>query len=78
MNHLDILVMAITYFCTNQFAPLDTAAAMDTFISYWKPKVIMIMESELWPNLILGASQHGVSCHIIETYDYLDNAIVLC
>ncbi|XP_022143949.1 probable 3-deoxy-D-manno-octulosonic acid transferase, mitochondrial isoform X2 [Momordica charantia] len=44
-----------------QFAPLDTAAAMDNFISYWKPKVIMIMESELWPNLILGASQHGIT-----------------
>ncbi|XP_022925547.1 probable 3-deoxy-D-manno-octulosonic acid transferase, mitochondrial isoform X2 [Cucurbita moschata] len=48
-----------------QFAPLDTAAAIDTFIAHWKPKVIILMESELWPNLILGASQHGITMALL-------------
>ncbi|KGN48228.1 probable 3-deoxy-D-manno-octulosonic acid transferase, mitochondrial [Cucumis sativus] len=48
-----------------QFAPLDTAAAIDTFIEYWKPKVIILMESELWPNLILGASQRGIAMALL-------------
>ena len=69
--------MVFTFFCTNQFAPLDTAAAIDTFIAHWKPKVIILMESELWPNLILGASQHGVSCVFSFRHDYLDHGIVL-
>ncbi|XP_008462526.2 probable 3-deoxy-D-manno-octulosonic acid transferase, mitochondrial isoform X1 [Cucumis melo] len=48
-----------------QFAPLDTAASIDTFIEYWKPKVIILMESELWPNLILGASQRGIDMALL-------------
>ncbi|TYK07372.1 putative 3-deoxy-D-manno-octulosonic acid transferase [Cucumis melo var. makuwa] len=47
------------------FAPLDTAASIDTFIEYWKPKVIILMESELWPNLILGASQRGIDMALL-------------
>ncbi|KAM7464288.1 hypothetical protein LguiA_032409 [Lonicera macranthoides] len=43
-----------------QFAPLDTPSAMDAFLGYWKPNAIMLLESELWPNLIMGASRNGV------------------
>ncbi|KAL5709642.1 beta-galactoside alpha-(2,6)-sialyltransferase [Ranunculus cassubicifolius] len=43
-----------------QFAPLDTPAAMDSFLEYWSPHAIVLMESELWPNLILGASRKGI------------------
>lgn len=46
----------------NQFAPLDIPASVDTFLGHWKPNAIMLMESELWPNLIIGASKNGVSC----------------
>lgn len=45
----------------DQFAPLDTPSAMDAFLGYWKPNAIMLLESELWPNLIMGASRNGVS-----------------
>lgn len=45
----------------NQFAPLDIPAAMDAFLGYWKPNAVMLMECELWPNLILGAARNGVS-----------------
>ncbi|RID42947.1 hypothetical protein BRARA_J02799 [Brassica rapa] len=40
-----------------QFAPLDTPVAIDRFLGYWKPNAIVIMENELWPNLIMSASQ---------------------
>ncbi|KAJ4980215.1 hypothetical protein NE237_010995 [Protea cynaroides] len=43
-----------------QFAPLDTPSAMDTFLCYWVPNAIFLIESELWPNLILGASRKGI------------------
>lgn len=38
---------------------------MDAFLGYWKPNWIVIMESELWPNLIIGASKCGVSCFLL-------------
>ncbi|XP_009122671.1 probable 3-deoxy-D-manno-octulosonic acid transferase, mitochondrial [Brassica rapa] len=41
----------------HQFAPLDTPVAIDRFLGYWKPNAIVIMENELWPNLIMSASQ---------------------
>ncbi|CAF1791952.1 BnaCnng02580D [Brassica napus] len=40
-----------------QFAPLDTPVAIDRFLGYWKPNAIVIMENELWPNLIMSAAQ---------------------
>ncbi|KAF9597061.1 hypothetical protein IFM89_015252 [Coptis chinensis] len=43
-----------------QFAPLDTPAAVDAFLKYWSPNVVVLLESELWPNLILGASRKGI------------------
>ncbi|KAF2537907.1 hypothetical protein F2Q70_00006770 [Brassica cretica] len=41
----------------HQFAPLDTPVAIDRFLGYWKPNAIVIMENELWPNLIMSAAQ---------------------
>ncbi|PPE02876.1 hypothetical protein GOBAR_DD00083 [Gossypium barbadense] len=48
-----------------QFAPIDTPAAMDAFLGYWKPNWIVIMESELWPNLIIGASKCGIGLALL-------------
>lgn len=31
--------------------------AIDRFLGYWKPNAIVIMENELWPNLIMSAAQ---------------------
>ncbi|XP_057983348.1 probable 3-deoxy-D-manno-octulosonic acid transferase, mitochondrial [Malania oleifera] len=43
-----------------QFAPFDTPVAIDSFLACWKPNAIMLMESELWPNLIMSASEYGI------------------
>ncbi|XP_022746888.1 probable 3-deoxy-D-manno-octulosonic acid transferase, mitochondrial [Durio zibethinus] len=48
-----------------QFAPLDTPAAMNAFLGYWKPNGIVLMESELWPNLIMGASKLGIGLALL-------------
>ncbi|CAN8297911.1 unnamed protein product [Cochlearia groenlandica] len=39
-----------------QFAPLDTPVAIDRFLYHWRPNAIILMENELWPNLIMSAS----------------------
>ncbi|CAN6718855.1 unnamed protein product [Malus baccata var. baccata] len=44
----------------HQFSPVDTPSAVDSFLGYWKPNVIVLMESELWPNLIMAASEKGI------------------
>ncbi|XP_057740448.1 probable 3-deoxy-D-manno-octulosonic acid transferase, mitochondrial isoform X2 [Arachis stenosperma] len=48
-----------------QFSPLDTPSSIDSFLRYWKPKAIILMESELWPNLIMHASQNGITLALL-------------
>ncbi|KAG9160465.1 hypothetical protein Leryth_008864 [Lithospermum erythrorhizon] len=48
-----------------QFAPLDIPTAVDAFLSYWKPNAIVLMESELWPNLIMCAVTKRISLALI-------------
>ncbi|PON56115.1 3-deoxy-D-manno-octulosonic-acid transferase, N-terminal [Parasponia andersonii] len=48
-----------------QFAPIDTPNAMDAFLGYWKPNAIVLIESELWPNLIMDASRKGIALALI-------------
>lgn len=48
------------FYTPNQFAPVDTPAAVETFLGYWKPNAILLIESELWPNLIMSAARNGV------------------
>lgn len=44
----------------HQFAPVDAPHAVAGFLDHWRPDVGVLVESELWPNLILGARERGV------------------
>ncbi|KAL3628376.1 hypothetical protein CASFOL_027422 [Castilleja foliolosa] len=48
-----------------RFAPLDIPSSMDAFLKYWRPNAVLLMESELWPNLIMGASRNGVALALV-------------
>ena len=49
----------------HQFIPLDSPAYVARFLDHWKPDVGLIVESELWPNLILMAAKRGVKMGLI-------------
>lgn len=36
----------------HQYIPFDTMAAMHRFMRHWQPDLALLVESELWPNLI--------------------------
>eukprot|EP00850_Spirogloea_muscicola_P023154 SM000333S12556 [mRNA] locus=s333:75564:79742:+ [translate_table: standard] len=41
-----------------QFAPIDSPAAVHAFLEHWRPNALVLVESELWPNLVtMTASQ---------------------
>jgi 3-deoxy-D-manno-octulosonic-acid transferase len=44
----------------HQYAPVDAPAAVAAFLDHWRPDTGLFVESELWPNLILGARRRGV------------------
>ncbi|CAI8602550.1 unnamed protein product [Vicia faba] len=48
-----------------QFSPVDIPASISSFLHYWKPNAIILMESELWPNLIMDASKNGITLALL-------------
>ena len=40
--------------------PFDTPRAVDRFLRHFRPAVGVLMETEIWPNLLLGAQAHGI------------------
>lgn len=49
----------------HQFVPLDTPRASARFLDHWKPDAGLFVESDLWPNLILGAAVRGVRLALV-------------
>ena len=41
----------------HQFVPLDARGYFSRFLAHWRPDALLLAESELWPNLILCASE---------------------
>jgi 3-deoxy-D-manno-octulosonic-acid transferase len=39
----------------HQYAPLDAPRFMRGFLDHWRPDIVLLAESELWPNLLLEA-----------------------
>lgn len=37
----------------HQYVPMDTGKAMRRFIGHWQPDLAILLESEIWPNLIM-------------------------
>lgn len=43
----------------HQHLPLDTPPAAARFLDHWRPGLAVFVESELWPNLLLGSRARG-------------------
>jgi 3-deoxy-D-manno-octulosonic-acid transferase len=44
----------------HQFLPLDVPAFIGRFLDHWQPNLVLLAESELWPNLICETSRRGI------------------
>ena len=49
----------------HQFAPLDSRRAVGRFLDHWHPDAGVFVESELWPNMLTGASARGMPLALI-------------
>ena len=48
-----------------RFFPLDVDFLMERFLRLWQPKKIFLVDSEVWPNLILKAKKYNISIGLI-------------
>ncbi len=44
----------------HQYVPIDRLGPVHRFLSHWRPDVALWIESELWPNLVLGTAARTV------------------
>ncbi|HET6971661.1 MAG TPA: glycosyltransferase N-terminal domain-containing protein [Phenylobacterium sp.] len=49
----------------HQFAPVDAPGAVRRFLDHWRPDLAVFVESELWPNVVLGAKSRGARLALV-------------
>ena len=49
----------------HQYIPVDLPAAVHRFLDYWRPALGLIIESELWPNLLSQAKARGMDLVLV-------------
>lgn len=47
------------------YLPYDFRWAVRRFLRHFKPQAGIVMETEIWPNLIEGCAQSGVPCYLV-------------
>ena len=49
----------------HQFFPIDTNYHSKKFLDYWKPKVAIFIDSEIWPNMIFNLKKKSIPSILI-------------
>jgi len=49
----------------HQFLPLDITLFTDKFLTHWKPNLCVLIDSEIWPNLILNINEKKIPLLLI-------------
>ncbi len=49
----------------HQYAPVDLPAAVDGFLDHWRPELALLVESELWPNLLTATARRDIPLGLI-------------
>lgn len=49
----------------HQFFPYDTPPFVARFLDHWKPNLALFVESDLWPNMILGSAERAIPLIVV-------------
>ena len=47
------------------YLPYDVPGCVDRFLRHFQPQIALILETELWPNLLFGCRDHGIPVYIL-------------
>jgi 3-deoxy-D-manno-octulosonic-acid transferase len=47
------------------YAPYDLPGAVGRFLGHYQPRLALVMETELWPNLLFGCSDRGIPAYLL-------------
>lgn len=46
--------------CIHQFIPLDVPKWDDRFLTHWQPNLVIFIESEFWPNILMSVKKRQI------------------
>lgn len=49
----------------HQFVPIDLPSATARFLDHWKPDLGLFVDSDIWPNLVIGAKERGLALALV-------------
>jgi 3-deoxy-D-manno-octulosonic-acid transferase len=49
----------------HQYVPLDSQSYVQRFLHHWRPDLAVLVESEIWPNLVLETKAEGIPLLLI-------------
>jgi 3-deoxy-D-manno-octulosonic-acid transferase len=55
-----VMQKSLPSFAAHQYAPVDLPVVAQRFLDHWTPNVALLLESEFWPNLLLGLDKRGI------------------
>ena len=47
------------------YLPYDLPGAVSRFLAHYRPRLALVLETELWPNLLFGCRDHGIPAYIV-------------
>ena len=47
------------------YLPYDLPGAVGRFLRHFRPRLALVMETELWPNLLFGCAEHDVPAYVL-------------
>ncbi len=50
---------------TTAYFPFDLPCCVERFLNHFQPRALLIMETELWPNLLAACNQRGISVFLV-------------
>lgn len=61
----EMLGQRLPGFALHQYAPVDGPQTVGRFLDHWRPDLLILLEGELWPNLILEARARGTRLALV-------------
>ena len=61
----EVLAHRLPAFALHQYVPVDAPGVVDRFLDHWRPDLVILLESEIWPNMILGAKKRGARLALV-------------
>ena len=56
----DILLKKLGNKIKHQYLPIDIPFCINRFINTWRPKALILLETEIWPNIIHCCKKQGI------------------